>query len=82
MLAHLSHLLGMETPGLNGTSIAWSIKYHNPLYVGEAAQITMEVVYVSPATGLVEARFRVVAGDKEVATGTTQSIVPSEEVEA
>jgi acyl dehydratase len=81
MLAHLSQLLGMNIPGMNATSISWSIRYHKPLYIGEAAEILFEVVNVSPATGLVEGRFRIAAGDKEVATGKTQSIVPPEEIE-
>jgi 3-hydroxybutyryl-CoA dehydratase len=81
VLMHLSHLLGTRIPGMNGTSIAWSINYHKPLYVGEASEILLEVVHVSPATGVVEGRFRVMAGEKAVATGTTQSIVPADEIE-
>ena len=81
MLAHLSHLLGMKIPGRNGLSVAWSIKFHGPLYVGEAAEIVLEVANVSAATGIVEGRFCIMAGDKKVATGTTQSIVPREEIE-
>lgn len=76
LLAHLSHLLGMKIPGPNGTSIGWSVKYHNPLYVDEAAEITLEVANVSAATGVVEGKFSIMAGQKKVATGTTQSIVP------
>jgi 3-hydroxybutyryl-CoA dehydratase len=76
MLAHLSHLLGMEIPGRSGVSMAWSIKFHGPLYVGEAAQIVLEVVNVSAANGVVDGRFSIMAGAKKVATGTTQSIVP------
>ncbi len=80
MLAHLSHILGTALPGSNGTSLAWTIKYHKPLYVGEEAEITLEVVNVSPATGVVEGKFRVMAGDKKVASGTTQSIVPPQDI--
>jgi 3-hydroxybutyryl-CoA dehydratase len=81
MLAHLSHLLGMYLPGRNGTSAAWSIKYHGPLYVDEAAEIRLEVTYVSPGTGVVESVFSIMAGNKEVATGTAQSVVPLDEIE-
>lgn len=80
MLAHLSHLLGMKIPGPNGTSIGWSIKYKNPLYVDEEAEITLEVVNVSAATGVVEGKFSIMAGPKKVATGTTQSIVPLDQI--
>jgi 3-hydroxybutyryl-CoA dehydratase len=80
MLAHLSHLLGMRIPGENGASVAWSIKYHNPLYVDEPAEIVLEVTFVSPGTGIVESRFSITAGDKRVATGTAQSIVSADEI--
>jgi acyl dehydratase len=80
MLAHLSHLLGMHIPGRNGTSVAWSIKYHGPLYVDEPAEIVLEVTFVSPGTGIVESRFSIAAGEKKVATGTAQSIVPLDEI--
>lgn len=80
MLAHLSHLLGMRIPGANGTSVAWSIKYHGPLYVDEPAEIALEVTYISPGTGIVESRFSITAGEKEVATGTAQSVVPLDEI--
>jgi acyl dehydratase len=82
LVAHLSHLLGMKIPGPSGTSIAWSIKFHDPLYVGEEAEIRLEVAYLSAATGVVEGKFSIMAGAKRVATGTTQSIVPLEEIQA
>lgn len=82
MLAHLSHLLGMELPGPNGISMAWSIKFHGPLYIGEAAQIILEVANVSAANGVVDGRFSIMAGAKKVATGTTQSIVPRAAIES
>jgi 3-hydroxybutyryl-CoA dehydratase len=82
MLAHLSHLLGMRIPGRNGTSAAWSIKYHGPLYVDEPAEIVLEVTFVSPGTGIVESRFSIAAGERKVATGTAQSIVPLDEIGA
>ncbi len=80
LIAHLSHLLGMKMPGPSGTSIAWSIKFHEPLYVGEQAEIVLEVTYLSAATGVVETKFRITAGQKQVASGTTQSVVPLEEI--
>jgi len=82
MLAHLSHLLGVRIPGANGASVAWSIKYHRPLYVDEPAEIVLEVTFVSPGTGIVESRFSITAGEKIVATGTAQSIVPPDEIGA
>jgi len=80
MLAELSHVLGMMVPGANGTSLVWTIKYRKPLYVGEAARLELTVTNVSPATGVVDAKFAIQSGDKRVASGTTQSIVPPEEL--
>lgn len=76
MLAHLSHVLGMRVPGPNGASMRWQIDYRRPLYVGEPARIDLEVVNISPGSGVVEARYKITAGKKTVATGQTQSIVP------
>ena len=82
MLAHLSHLLGTQIPGRNGTSVEWSIKYQEPLYIDEPAEIVLEVTFVSPGTGVVQSRFAVMAGDRTVATGTAQSVVPLDEIRA
>ena len=80
MLAHLSHLVGMKIPGPDGTSIGWSVKFHNPLYVDEPAEITLEVANVSAATGVIEGKFSIMAGQKKVATGTTRSVVPRDQI--
>lgn len=80
MLAHLSHVLGMMIPGARGASTRWTIDYRRPLYVDEAARIDFEVVNTSPGTGIVEGRFKIRAGDRVIASGTTQSIVPPEDV--
>jgi 3-hydroxybutyryl-CoA dehydratase len=78
MLAHLSHVLGSRIPGNDGVSTHWSIDYRKPLYVGEAAVLRLEVVHVSPATGLVDCKFAIRASDRVVATGKTQSQVPAD----
>ena len=80
MLAHLSHVLGMQLPGPSGTSTKWTITYREALYVNEPARLTLEINYASKATGIVEGKFRIAAGDRIVATGTTQSILPPDEI--
>lgn len=80
ILAQLSHVLGMKIPGPTGTSLRWSIDYRRPLYVGVEAVIQFEVTGVSPGTGLIDAKFRVRSGDKVIATGQTQSLVPPDQV--
>lgn len=76
MLAHLSHVVGELLPGKCGASVKWTITYRAPLYVGEAAQIRIEIVNISAAAGLVEGRYKIKRGDTLVAEGATQSIVP------
>lgn len=77
MLVQLSHVLGSHIPGNDGVSTHWSIDYRKPLYVGETAVLRLEVVHVSPATGLVDCKFAIRASDRVIATGKTQSQVPS-----
>jgi hypothetical protein len=48
--------------------------------VDESACLKLQVVNVSPATGLVEARYRIVAGERLIAEGQTQSLVPLEQI--
>lgn len=76
MLAKLSGALGSLLPGDEGVSARWSIDFRSPLYVGEAAVLSLEVAHVSAAVGLVELRFSIRAGERLVARGTAQSLVP------
>lgn len=80
MLAHLSSVLGCLLPGRYGTSLKWSINYRRPLYVGEEAELSCEVTHVAPSVGVLEMSFRIVAGERVIATGSTQSIVPLDEL--
>jgi 3-hydroxybutyryl-CoA dehydratase len=80
LAAQLSHVVGTKLPGTNGTSIKWAIEYSEPLYVGDAAELDFEIGYVSKATGIVVGKFQITSGDRMIATGSTQSIVPVEEI--
>lgn len=82
LTAQLSHLLGMKLPGADGVSTRWSIDYRRPLYVGQAARIEFEVTHLSPALGIVEGRFKILAGETVVASGSTQSLVPGDRAPA
>jgi len=79
MLAHLSHVLGTRLPGTLGTSTQWTIEYRKPLYIGERARLDLEVKHTSPL-GVVESKFTITAAGRTVATGSTQSMVPPEEI--
>lgn len=77
MIMNLSHMVGEMLPGRFGTSVSWTITYRNPLYVGEEAVLTLEVISASKATGLVDGKYTIMAGEKRVAQGKTQSLVPN-----
>jgi acyl dehydratase len=79
MLAHLSHVVGMKLPGPMGTSTRWAIDYRRPLYVGETATIAFEVVGVSPGTGLIDGKYKIRAAGRLIASGTTQSLLPTDQ---
>jgi acyl dehydratase len=80
MIAHLSHVLGTMIPGDRGTSVQWRIDYRKPLYIQEPAVITMWVTDVSAGTGIVDCQFEIATDDRTVATGSTRSIVPREDL--
>jgi len=80
MLAQLSRVVGTMLPGANGMSVKWAINYREPLYVGETAELRLEVAYASKDHGLVEGKFKITCEDRTIATGTTQSIVPKDEI--
>jgi acyl dehydratase len=73
MLAQLSRLLGSDIPGDLGVSAHWSIDYRSALYVGEAAELALEVQHVSPATGLLQGAYVIRTEDRVIATGKVQS---------
>jgi 3-oxoacyl-[acyl-carrier protein] reductase len=81
MLAHLSHVVSNMIPGDNGMSVKWAINYREPLYVGEEAELSLTVHFVSKAAGLIESKFKITCAERTIATGTAQSIVPAEEIE-
>ena len=69
MMGQLSHVVGQLLPGRHGTSVKWTVNYRSALYAEEPACLTLHVVNVSPATGLVEARYRIACGDRLIAEG-------------
>ena len=75
LLAMLSRLLGTQLPGRYGLSSSWTINFHRPLYVGEAAVLRGEVEQVSDAARMLKIGFRITAGDRLVAEGTALSSV-------
>lgn len=79
-VARLSHLVGMHLPGDLGLATSWRIDFNQPLYVDEQAVMEAEITHVSPSTHTVKLRFRVMVGEKLVASGTAGSRLLDEPV--
>ena len=72
-VAQLSHVVGMHLPGDLGLATSWTVHFNGALYVDEAAELRAEVVHVSEATRTATLRFRVVAGERLIASGMATS---------
>ena len=81
-VARLSHLVGMHLPGDFGLATSWRVDFNQPLYVDEDATFKAELTHVSHSTHTVTIKFRVVVGDKLVASGTAGSKLLDEPVQA
>ena len=73
IVARLSNLVGMHLPGDFGLATSWKIDFNQPLYVGEKAVMHAELTQMSHSTHTVSVKFRVVAGDRLVASGRAGS---------
>jgi acyl dehydratase len=74
-VAQLSYLVGMHLPGDFGLATSWVIHFGKPLYVGEEAVMTAELVHLSPSTRLASLKFNVRVGERLVASGTASSML-------
>jgi enoyl-CoA hydratase len=72
----------MHLPGELGLATSWKVDFNQPLYVDEAAVFEAELTHVSHSTHTVQIKFRVIAGDKLVASGSAGSKLLDEPVEA
>ncbi len=72
-VARLSNLVGMHLPGDLGLATSWKVDFNNPLYVDEQAVMEAELTHVSESTHTIKLRFRVMAGEKLIASGTAGS---------
>lgn len=73
LLAKLSHCLGTHLPGPTGVSLEWTIRFHSPLYVGEAATFRADLTHFSEAMRVAQIPFRVTRHDDRIASGMAQS---------
>ena len=73
IVSKLSYFVGMLLPGDYGLANDWNIGFHNPLYVGDVATFSGEIVHLSAATRLVSLKVRVEARGVLIAKGTATS---------
>ncbi len=81
--ARLSGLLGTALPGALGLSNTWTLNFHSPLHVREAAVLRGEVQHVSEGTRTLKLGFRVTVVREDgsprlVADGTVRTSVLAE----
>ena len=75
LTAKVSQLIGMRLPGRDSVWASVALRFHEPLYLDEAATADAEVVSVSLSTGLVELRLSVRSGERLLAKGKAEVIV-------
>lgn len=76
IVARLSRLIGMNVPGLaDGLWGGLRIDFHHPLYVGEAAVLTLTIDDLLPTSGMARLSFRVEAAGRIIADGMLDTLL-------
>lgn len=81
IIARLSRLIGMNVPGLaHGLWGGLRMDFHHPLYVGEAAVLTLVIDDLLPTSGMARLSFRVEAfgvegGGRLIADGVLDTLL-------
>ncbi len=69
IVSRLSYFVGMLLPGDYGLATDWQFNFHHPLYVGDMATFSGEVVHLSPATRNVRLKFSVEVSGRLIVSG-------------
>ena len=69
IISKVSQLIGMHMPSTKLIWAALNIKFHSPLYLGEAATLSYCIDNISVSTGAVECKFKISVATKLVASG-------------
>lgn len=77
LVAKVSQLVGMQLPGRDAVWASVTLRFHQPLFVHEAAEVEGEVTACSEATGFVTLRLQIRRGAEVLARGTAEGILPS-----
>ena len=78
MVAWISQLIGMHLPGPGALWSGLKIDFRNPLYVGEAAELTGEITHCSEATKMVTLKIQIMASYRKIATATAEAVVKTD----
>lgn len=75
LVAKVSQLIGMRLPGRDSIWSSVALRFHAPLFVGDAARVEGEVVALSRATGLCELKLTVTRGERLIAKGKAEVLL-------
>ena len=70
LVSKVSRMIGMHLPGFDSVWNELRIRFSNPLYVGQEAELRATVEHVSVAARAVKLRLEIRAGATEIARGT------------
>ena len=82
IVAQVSRLLGTRVPGRGCVWRSVSLRFRNPLYVGELAQLSGVVVHSNDDLGVADLKISVVAGGRRVAEGEAAVLLARERADA
>lgn len=75
LVAQVSRLLGTRLPGHGCVWQSLALRFRQPLYVGEAAEVTGTVTHGNGDVGVVRLALSVTAGGRKLADGEAQALL-------
>ena len=80
LVAQISRLLGTRIPGPGCVERSIALRYRSPLYVGEMASLTAQIVYANDELGLVNLKLRIEAGARCIAEGEAAAMLARQRI--
>lgn len=71
----ISAVLGMKMPGPGATFVGQTLKFRNPVFIGDTVETKVTVESVNPRHGFVKLTTTCSVNDKVVATGEATTVV-------
>jgi 3-hydroxybutyryl-CoA dehydratase len=82
IVAQVSRLLGTRLPGHGCVWRSMSLRFRNPLYVGEPAQLSGVVVHANDDLGAIDIKISVTAGGRRIAEGEAAALLVRDRADA